>query len=280
MEILHHRRHTSDHQTSWTNREEEFAATALDSEYKVFVVYVVTLSVDFGDEMHLSKGAQIAYLKADEAPTEVPNEYSDFADVFSPKLAAELPEHGISNHSIELIDDQQPPYGHIYSLGSVKLEILKPYIENDLANGFIRLSKSPAKALIFFNKKPDGSLRLCVDYWSLNYLTIKNWYPLPLVGESLDWVDPPERFTQLNLTNAYHRIKIRKGDEWKTAFKTCYSHFKYQVMLFGLTNVPATFHDYINKILAEKLDVFVIVYLNDILIYTENKGKEYVEVVQ
>ena len=113
--------------------------------------------------MHPSRKAQIAYLKADEAPTKVLNKYVDFADVFSPKLAAELLEHGISNYAIKLVDEQQPSYGLLYSLGLVKLETLKTYIENNLANGFIRPSKSPAGALIFFNKKPDSSLGLCVD---------------------------------------------------------------------------------------------------------------------
>ncbi len=155
--------------------------------------------------MHPSRRAQIAYLKAEEAPTEVPNEYADFVDVFSPKLAAELPEHtGINNHTIELVDDRQPPYGPIYSLGPMELETLKAYIENNLASGFIRPSKSPAGVSILFDKKLDGSLRLCMDYRGLNNLTIKNQYPLPLVRESLDWLGRAQRFTQLDLTNAYH----------------------------------------------------------------------------
>lgn len=106
----------------------------------------------------------------------------------SPKdLAAELPEHtGINDHAIDLIDGQQPPYGPIYSLGPEGLETLKTYIETNLANVFIRPSKSPAGAPILFVKKPDGSLWLCVDYRGLNNLTIKNRYPLPLIGESLD----------------------------------------------------------------------------------------------
>ncbi len=230
--------------------------------------------------MHPSRRAQIAHLKADEAPTKVPSEYTDFVDVFLPKLAIELPEHtGINDHAIELVDDWQPPYGPIYSLGPVELETLKVYIENNLANGFIRPSKSPAGVPILFNENPDGSLRLCIDYQGLNNLTIKNWYSLPLVGESLDRLGWAWRFTQLDLTNTYHRIKIREGDKWKTAFKTCYGHFEYRVMPFGLTNAPATFQGYINKILVEKLDVFVIVYLDDIFIYTKNKDKEYVQAV-
>ncbi len=219
-------------------------------------------------------------MKAGEAFTKVPSEYADFVDVFSPKLAAELPEHtGINDHAIELVDDRQPPYGLIYSLGPVELETLKAYIENNLASGFIRPSKSPAGAPILFDKKPDGSLRLCVDYRGLNNLTIKNRYPLPLVGASLGRLGRAEHFTQLNSTNAYHWMRIREGDKWKTAFRTRYGYFEYQVMPFRLTNTPATFQGYINKILAEKLDVFVIVYLDDILIYTESESEEHVQAV-
>ena len=158
--------------------------------------------------------------------------------------------------------------------------MLKTYIKANLASGFIRPSKSPAGALILFVRKKNGSLCLCVDYRGLNNLTIKNRYPLPLIGESLDRLGRAKRFTQLDLTNAYHRMRIREGDEWKTAFRTRYGHFEYQVMPFGLSNAPASFQGYVNKILAEKLDVFVIVYLDDILIYTEDAGQGYVEAVR
>ena len=159
---------------------------------------------------------------AEEAPTKIPTEYSDFADVFSPDLASELPEQtGINDHAIKLVDGcQQPPYGSIYSLGPVELETLKAYIETNLANGFIRPSKSPAGAPILFDRKSDGSLRLYLDYRGLNNLTIKNRYPLPLIGESLDRLGRAKRFTQLDLTSAYHRMRIRTGDEWKTVFRT------------------------------------------------------------
>ena len=159
------------------------------------------------------------------------------------------------------------------------METLKTYIETNLVNIFIKPFKSPAENPIFFNKKPNASLRLCVDYWELNNLRIKNQYPLLLVEESLDWLGQVRWFTQLDLTSAYHQIRICKRDEWKTAFWTRYDHFKYQVMPFGLTNAPVTFQGYINKILAEKLNLFVIVYLDDIFIYTEDEGESYVQVV-
>ncbi len=101
----------------------------------------------------------------------------------------------------------------MYNLGPVELETLKAYIKNNLANGFIRPSKSPTRAPILFDKKPDGSLRLYVDYQGLNNLTIKNWYPLSLVRESLDRLGRAQRFTQLDLTNTYHQMRIREGDK-------------------------------------------------------------------
>ncbi len=140
--------------------------------------------------MDPSRRVQIVYLKVDEALSKVVSEYANFADVFFPKLATELLEHTrINDHTIELVEDQQSLYGPIYSLGPMKLETLKAYIKNNLANSFIRPSKSPAKVPIFFDKKPNGSLRLYMEYRDLNNLIIKNRYPLFLVKELLDRLD-------------------------------------------------------------------------------------------
>ena len=131
--------------------------------------------------------------------------YSNYSDVFSAENAAELLEYiGINDHAIELEKDKQPSFGPINSLGPVELETLKIYIETNLANGFIWPSKSPFRALIFFNRKPDRSIRLYVDYRGFNNITIKNQYLLPLIGELLDRLGRAKRFTQLDLTNAYH----------------------------------------------------------------------------
>ena len=142
--------------------KKEFAAAALDPEHKTYIVHVGSVSSDASPsssasqlelDVHPSRRPQISGLIAEEAPTKVPAEYSDFADVFSPDLASELPEHtGINDHAIKLVDGcQQPPYGPIYSLGPVELKTLKAYIETNLANGFIRPSKSPARAPILFD---------------------------------------------------------------------------------------------------------------------------------
>ena len=154
----------------------------------------------------------------------------------------------------------------------MELETLKTYIKTYLKTRFIQPSRSSAVALILFNNKPDRSLHLCVDYGGLNNVTIKNQYLLLLIGEALDWLGRGKQFTQLDLTSAHHQMRIRKGDKWKTVFKTWYGHFEYRVMLFGLSNAPASFWGYINKILVEKLDFFIITYLDDILIYTEDNG--------
>ena len=255
--------------------KKEFAKAALDENSETFVVHVASL--DLG--IYPDKEAQIASLLTEKV--KIPDKYLDFADVFSEEKTLVLPERTeLNEHAINLEDSKQPPYGPIYSLGPVELETLKTYIKTHLKTGFIRPSKSPAGAPILFDKKPDGSLRLCVDYRGLNNLTIKNRYPLPLIGESLDRLGQAKRFTQLDLTSAYHQMRIKEGEEWKTAFQTKYGYFEYQVMPFGLSNAPASFQGYINKILAEKLDIFVIVYLDNILIYTKDQRRDYVEAVR
>ena len=159
------------------------------------------------------------------------------------------------------------------------METLKTYIKTNLANGFFRPSKSLARDPILFDRKPHRSFCLCVDFWSLNNLTIKNRYQLLLIGESLDRLGLAKQFTQYDLTNAYHRMRICEGNEWKRAFRTRYGHFEYQVMPFDLSHAPATFQGYINKILAEKLDILVVIYLNDILIYTKDPRQPHVKAV-
>ena len=142
----------------------EFVIAALDVDSETFVVHV---AIREREEMpvHSERQAQVGALLFDEAPTKVPAEYSDYSDVFSAENAAELPENtGMNEHAIELEEGKQPPFGPIYSLGPVELETLKTYIETNLANGFIWPSKSPAKAPIFFDRKSNRSLCLCVDY--------------------------------------------------------------------------------------------------------------------
>ena len=170
--------------------KKEFAKATLDEESKTFVIHIAVLEalVESAEmTIHLAQAAQIAALWQDEAPTKVPPKYAHYADVFWFDLAMELPENtGINKHAIKLEVGKQSPYRLIYSLEPVELETLKIYIKTHLKTSFIQPSKSPAGALILFNKKLDSSLWLCVNYWGLNNLTIKTQYPLLLIGEALD----------------------------------------------------------------------------------------------
>ena len=184
---------------------------ALDENVEAFLVYVTSLSLNL-ISIHLAREAQIASLVAKEV--KILTKYSDFAGVFSKEKTLILPEVTEWNqYVIKLQEGQQPLYGPIYSLGPVKLKTLKSYIETNLANDFIWPSKSPAGTPILFVEKPDGSLRLYVDYWGLNNLTIKNRYPLSLISKSLDQLGQAKRFTQLNLTSAYYQKKIKEDDK-------------------------------------------------------------------
>jgi hypothetical protein len=218
-------------------------------------------------------------LSTDKGPA-IPDEYSEFADVFSEESADELPPLEGRQHPIILEEGTIPPYSPIYNLSEAELEVLRDYLNTSEAKGWIRKSTSPAGAPILFVPKKDGGLRLCVDYRALNKLTIKNRYPLPLISETLDRLRDAQVFTSLDLRNAYHRVRIRPGDEWKTAFRTRYGHYEYQVMPFGLSNAPATFQAYINDALAGLVDVICVVYLDDILIYSSDPRQHISHVCQ
>lgn len=221
--------------------------------------------------VHPGKSTLVAGVSLDASgATEVqlPEIYSDFEDVFSEAEAGKLPANTRISHSIEIEEGKEIPFGPIYALSANELRVLREYLESSMAKGWIQKSKSPAGAPILFTPKKDGSLRLCVDYRGLNRITIKNRYPLPLIGETLDRLSGAVRFTKLDLRDAYHRIRIKVGDEWKTAFRTRYGHFEYLVMPFGLTNAPASFQAYINEALSGLLDISCQAFMDDIVIYS------------
>ncbi|GAA5907915.1 hypothetical protein JCM5296_006131 [Sporobolomyces johnsonii] len=180
-----------------------------------------------------------------------------------------------STDELEQLRQQVPEKYHdwldVFSKATVELEVLADYIQKNLRSGFIRPSTSPIGAPILFIKKKDGTLRLCVDYRKLNSVTRKNRYPLPLIDETLNRLSGAAYFTKLDLRNGYHQLRIAEGDEWKTAFRTRYGHFEYQVMPFGLTNAPAAFQNLINDTFRPFLDSFVVVYLDDILVYSKTR---------
>ncbi len=148
---------------------------------------------------------------------------------------------------------------------------MERYIHDSQVAGIIRPSSSPAGAGFFFVGKKDGSLRPCIDYRGLNDITVKNRYPLPLMSSAFELLQGAAIFTKLDLRNAYHLVRIREGDEWKTAFNTPTGHFEYLVMPFGLSNSPAVFQALVNDVLRDMVDRFVFVYLDDILIFSQNE---------
>ena len=150
----------------------------------------------------------------------VPEQYHDYADVFSEAAAASLPPHRPYDHTIDLEEGATPPYGPIYSMSETELKALREHLDDALGKGFIRPSNSPAGAPILFVKKKDGSLRLCVDYRGLNRITCKNRYPLPLIGDLLDRLRSAKVFTKIDLRAGYNNVRIAPGHEWKTAFRT------------------------------------------------------------
>lgn len=209
----------------------------------------------------------------DDATQELPSEYQDYADVFDEQKAGELPPLGGRTHGIDVLPGREPPYGPLYSLAAEELRVLREYLDNALRQGWIRRSTSPAGAPILFVPKKGGKLRLCVDYRGLNEVTVKNRAPLPLINEVLDRLGEAAIMTKLDLKDAYHRLRIREGDEWKTAFRCKYGHFEYLVMPFGLANAPATFQSYINDVLRPLVDTICVVYLDDILIYSRDPAE-------
>lgn len=200
----------------------------------------------------------------------IPPDYEEYANVFDAEKASILAEHSQYDHAIDLIPGGVVPFKPLYPLSITESEVLKDYITDSLAKGWIQYSKSEGGAPVLFTPKKNGKLRLCVDYRGLNAITVKNRHALPLISESLARLAGARIYTKLDLRDAYHRIRIRKGDEWKTAFRTRYGHFEYRVMPFGLANAPATFQSYVNKALVGLIDVCLVVYLDDILIFSQD----------
>ncbi|KAK3545179.1 hypothetical protein QTP70_001771 [Hemibagrus guttatus] len=157
------------------------------------------------------------------------------------------------------------------------------YIKEALSQGYIRLSTSPAASSFFFVAKKDSDLRPCIDYRALNKITIKFRYPLPLIPSALEHLRGTTVFTKLDLRSTYNLIRIREGDEWKTAFVTLTGHYEYLVMPYGLVNAPSVFQDFMHEVLREFLHKSVLVYIDDILIYSRSMAdhcRHVVEVLQ
>jgi hypothetical protein len=164
-----------------------------------------------------------------------------------------------------------PIYKTPFSMTTPELAELKEHIRELLEKGFIRPSSSPWEAPVIFVPKKDGTQRLCVDYRALNEVTVKNMYPLPRIDDLFDQLRGAFVFPKINLWSGYHQLKLRECDIPKTAFVLRYGLYEFMVMSFGLTNAPAYFMYMMNKVFMEYLDKFVVVFINDILVYSRNE---------
>ncbi|KAL0204545.1 hypothetical protein M9458_002563 [Cirrhinus mrigala] len=201
----------------------------------------------------------------------IPTCHHDLSEIFSKAKATLLPPHRPWDCAIDLLPNAMPPKSKIYPLSRNESQAMKEYVTEALNSGFIRPSTSPAAAGFFFVEKKDGGLRQCIDYRGLNNVTVKFRYPLPLVPSALEQLRKATIYTKLDLRSAYNLIRIKEGDEWKTAFLTTRGHYEYQVMPYGLANSPAVFQSFINEIFKDLLNKYMIAYIDDILVYSKSE---------
>ncbi|GJZ59387.1 putative reverse transcriptase domain-containing protein [Tanacetum coccineum] len=194
----------------------------------------------------------------------------DFPEVFPEDLPG-LPPTRQVEFQIDLVPGAAPVARAPYRLAPSEMEELSTQLQELSDKGFIRPSSSPWGAPVLFVKKKDGSFRMCIDYRKLNKLTVKNRYPLPRIDDLFDQLQGSSVYSKINLRSGYHQLRVHNEDIPKTAFRTRYGHYEFQVMPFGLTNAPAVFMDLMNRVCRPYLDKFVIVFIDDILIYSKTK---------
>ena len=239
---------------------------------------VVLETTLIGEIDHLIKEQQRKDL-VPEDPEEVrqmiknrlPSQYWDFADVFSKVASDKLPLYKKKmDHDIVLKADNNLLPSPLYSISLEQLELVKEYLKDHLYKGFIVPSDAPYASPVLFAKKPGGGWRFCVDYRKLNAIIKKDRYPLPLIEETLARLAKAKVFTKLDIRQAFYRIRMKKGVEDLTTFRTRYGSYKYKVLPFGLCNGPASFQRYINDVLFDCLDDICTAYVDDILIYSDD----------
>jgi hypothetical protein len=206
-----------------------------------------------------------------ESPVERIPVVCEYPDFFPDELPGMPPDRGIEC-TIELQPGTTPISKRPYRMPSAELAELKKQLQELLDKGFIRPSTSPWGCPALFVKKKDESLRLCVDYRPLNAVTINNKYPLPRIDVLFDQLVGAKVFSKIDLRFGYHQIKIRASDISKTTFSTTYELYEYLVMSFGLTNALAYFMYLMNSVFMPELDKFVVVFIDDILVYSKNEA--------
>ncbi|THH05362.1 hypothetical protein EW145_g4850 [Phellinidium pouzarii] len=201
----------------------------------------------------------------------IPAHYHNFIHLFEKKAAERFPIERPYDHAIDLKPDFVPRDCKLYSMTPKEELALDEFLTENLRKGYIRPSKSPMASPFFFIGKKDNTLRPCQDYRALNEGTIKNAYPLPLIGDLMDKLRGAKYFTKLDLRSGYNNIRIKEGDQYKAAFKTIRGLFEPTVMFFGLCNSPATFQMFMNDIFRIIItEEAILIYMDDILIFSDN----------
>jgi hypothetical protein len=234
--------------------------------------------VQHGEELYLALVQSLAEHSNDSKAainSDASTIINEFKEVFPEELPSGLPPSRDIDHRIELVPGQQPPSRPTYRMSQPEMDELKKQLTELMDKGYIQESKSPYGAPVLFVKKKDGSMRMCVDYRALNKITIKNKYPLPRIDELLDRLLGAKYFSKIDLRAGYWQVRIADQDVHKTAFRTRYGHYEFLVMPFGLTNAPATFMHLMQQTLRKFLDDFVIVFIDDILIYSKTLEDHY-----
>ena len=232
----------------------------------LFMVQVKSLEADHDEDMEW--GPSLVSPPVDLEPL-----LTEFDDLFPQDLPAGLPPDRGVGHTIPLEAGAKPPWRPLYRLSPFEQDEVKAQVTGLLSKGWIEPSSSPFGAPILFVKKKDGTLRMCIDFRALNKVTIKNRYALPRIDDLLAQLHGATVFTSLDLAQGYHQIRITPEDVPKTAFRTPLGHFQFKVLPFGLTNAPATFQAVMNDMFRPYLNVFVLVYLDDILIYSKSEAE-------
>ncbi|GJV60253.1 putative reverse transcriptase domain-containing protein [Tanacetum coccineum] len=227
----------------------------MEKGFPIFLAHVTAKEVEGKSEMKRLEDVSIV---------------QDFPEVFPEDLPG-LPPTRQVEFQIDLVPGAAPVARAPYRLAPSEMKELSEQLKELSDKGFIRPSSSPWGAPVLFVKKKDGSFRMCIDYRELNKLTVKNRYPLPRIDDLFDQLQGSSVYSKIDLRSGYHQLRVREEDIPKTAFRTRYGHYEFQVMPFGLTNAPAVFMDLMNRVCKPYLDKFVIVFIDDILIYSKNK---------
>jgi hypothetical protein len=200
----------------------------------------------------------------------------EFKDVFPGELPEGMPPDRNIVHPIPLVADAKPSYRPMYRLSPEEKAECESQVKDLLERGLIQPISSPWGAPVLFVPKPNGKLRMCCDFRLLNKQTVKNKYPLPRIDDLLDVLHGKKVFSSLDLQSGYWQIALSPEDMRKTAFNTHFGHYEYKVMCFGLSNAHATFQSLMNDIFKEEIGKFVVIYLDDILIFSDTP-EEHIE---